>query len=122
MNLEKAVALCRKLEPLFEARGFHIGLTGGCLYKDGDRKDVDLLCYPIVGSTLAPLLFDPLWGDRESLLHLAQKELGAKLAAHPDDVNEYCGSPVAIFSIASGERIDLFFFDWTKDSITQVQK
>jgi hypothetical protein len=42
-----AVALCRELEtiaPLYDA---HVALTGGCLYKDGPRRDADIMFYSI---------------------------------------------------------------------------
>lgn len=37
-----AIDLERALNPL----GYHVGITGGCLYKDGLRKDLDLIIYP----------------------------------------------------------------------------
>ena len=46
-NQEKAVELCRKLEDFAPNYGCHVALTGGCLYKDGARKDVDILIYRI---------------------------------------------------------------------------
>lgn len=46
MNIEKAITLCRELEAIVRPFGWHVGLTGGCLYKDGDRKDVDVIVYP----------------------------------------------------------------------------
>lgn len=46
-NLDTAVDLCRTIEDGAHHYGCHIALTGGCLYKDGDRKDFDLLFYRI---------------------------------------------------------------------------
>lgn len=46
-NLQKAVEICRMVESHAPNYGAHVGLTGGCLYKDGDRKDVDILFYRI---------------------------------------------------------------------------
>src|SRR5690554_5181244 len=46
-NLSAAVELCRKIEEFAPQYGSHVALTGGCLYKDGDRKDIDLLFYRI---------------------------------------------------------------------------
>lgn len=46
-NTEQAIKLCRKLEVIAPRFGAHIALTGGCLYKDGDRKDVDIMVYRI---------------------------------------------------------------------------
>jgi hypothetical protein len=43
----EAIKLCRVLEQLAPAYGAHVALTGGCLYKDGPRKDVDIMFYRI---------------------------------------------------------------------------
>lgn len=43
----EAVKLCRTLESIAPACGAHVALTGGCLYKDGPRKDCDILLYRI---------------------------------------------------------------------------
>lgn len=48
-NLQSAVELCRKLEPIASGFGYHVALTGGCLYKHGDRKDADILFYRVSG-------------------------------------------------------------------------
>jgi hypothetical protein len=42
-----AVALCRAIEDVCPPSGCHVALTGGALYKDGPRKDADLLFYRI---------------------------------------------------------------------------
>lgn len=44
---EEAIALCRKVEEICPKFGCHVALTGGSLYKDGFRKDCDLLFYRI---------------------------------------------------------------------------
>lgn len=46
-SLKEAVALCRLLESFAPNYGAHVALTGGCLYRDGLRKDVDILVYRI---------------------------------------------------------------------------
>lgn len=46
-NLEQAVELVRKIEDVAPLAGCHVALTGGCLYKDGERKDLDILFYRI---------------------------------------------------------------------------
>lgn len=46
-NLPLAVELARKVEQICPPFGCHVALTGGCLYKDGMRKDADLLFYRI---------------------------------------------------------------------------
>lgn len=54
MNIHKygwshaeAVDLCRAVENIAPKYGCHVALTGGTLYKDGLRKDVDLLFYRV---------------------------------------------------------------------------
>jgi formylmethanofuran dehydrogenase subunit E len=42
-----AVELCRLIEGIAPKYGAHVALTGGCLYKDGPRKDCDILFYRI---------------------------------------------------------------------------
>lgn len=44
---DEAVALCVAVEKICPAFGCHVALTGGLLYKDGKRKDADLLFYRI---------------------------------------------------------------------------
>ena len=46
-NLEQGVMLCRMLEEIAPSYGCHVALTGGCLYKDGERKDLDIIVYRI---------------------------------------------------------------------------
>jgi len=44
---QEAVELCRKVEMICPEFGCHVALTGGALYKDGRRKDVDIVFYRI---------------------------------------------------------------------------
>jgi len=46
-DLDSAVEMCRLIEPIAPKYGCHVALTGGCLYKDGRRKDADILFYRI---------------------------------------------------------------------------
>lgn len=45
--LDEVIAFCTELEAFAPDYGCHIGLTGGLLYKDGLRKDADILIYRI---------------------------------------------------------------------------
>lgn len=47
MNREEAVYQCVQLEQHSPRFGLHVALTGGCLYKEGDRKDCDVVLYRI---------------------------------------------------------------------------
>src|ERR1035437_5571090 len=43
----EAIELCVKVEAICPKYGCHVALTGGLLYKQGKRKDCDLLFYRI---------------------------------------------------------------------------
>lgn len=45
-TLDLAVEFCRLVEEKAPEFGYHVGLTGGCLYKNGPRKDIDIIFYP----------------------------------------------------------------------------
>jgi len=44
---KEATLICRLIESIAPNYGCHVALTGGTLYKSGDRKDVDILFYRI---------------------------------------------------------------------------
>ncbi len=44
---QHAIEVARAVEAVCPAFGCHVALTGGTLYKDGERKDLDLLFYRI---------------------------------------------------------------------------
>lgn len=44
---EQTIELCRKIECICPKFGCHVALTGGTLYKEGERKDADILFYRI---------------------------------------------------------------------------
>ena len=44
---KEAVALCRLVEGIAPQFKCHVALTGGSLYKDGLRKDADILFYRV---------------------------------------------------------------------------
>lgn len=46
-DLTSAALVCRLVEEVAPEYGAHVALTGGTLYKDGSRKDVDLLFYRV---------------------------------------------------------------------------
>jgi hypothetical protein len=43
---EMAIVLINELAPKFETLGFYLGLTGGCLFRGGSNKDIDIIAYP----------------------------------------------------------------------------
>ena len=42
-----AIKLCIEIEAICPKFGCHVALTGGALYKQGERKDLDILFYRI---------------------------------------------------------------------------
>lgn len=46
-TLPEAVEICRRIEAIAPLYGCHVALTGGCLFQDGLRKDLDILFYRI---------------------------------------------------------------------------
>jgi hypothetical protein len=46
-GLSEALEVCRIVEAICPKYGCHVGLTGGLLYKEGERKDLDLVLYRI---------------------------------------------------------------------------
>lgn len=45
MNREKAIELCNTLYKILSPLHFYPALTGGCLYKEGERKDCDIVIF-----------------------------------------------------------------------------
>lgn len=43
----EAIELCRQIEMYCPKFGCHVALTGGLLYREGERKDCDILFYRI---------------------------------------------------------------------------
>ena len=46
-DINLASKFCKKLESVAPLHGFHVALTGGTLYKEGNRKDCDVIVYRI---------------------------------------------------------------------------
>lgn len=44
-TIDEAVELAKLVEDVIPQYGYHVALTGGLLYKDGPRKDCDLVLY-----------------------------------------------------------------------------
>lgn len=47
VRLSDGVYFAQLIESVCPQYGYHVALTGGCLYKDGYRKDIDLIIYRI---------------------------------------------------------------------------
>lgn len=55
----EAIELCKKVESVCPVYGCHVALTGGLLYKEGERKDCDIMFYRI--RQRAKIDIDRLW-------------------------------------------------------------
>jgi hypothetical protein len=53
-TLSHGVWICTLIESVAPRFGFHTGLTGGVLYKDGPRKDIDVVLYVRGSEEAAP--------------------------------------------------------------------
>jgi hypothetical protein len=89
-TLEEAVELCRYLEAIAPDFGCHVALTGGCLYKDGRRKDADIMFYRI---RQKPVI------DQAGLLDALKRIHGIEVVASHGWVIKvtYDGKPVDLF-------------------------
>lgn len=56
---QEAIHLCKVIELVCPAFGCHVALTGGLLYKEGPRKDCDILFYRIRQSS--NIQMEDLW-------------------------------------------------------------
>lgn len=83
--------LIQSIEEICPAFGFHVALTGGVLYKEGERKDLDILFYRIRQTEMP---------DYPGLIGALCK-IGVK-------VREYCG-PWLTKAEYEGRGIDMFF-------------
>lgn len=64
----QAIELCVKIEGICPNVGWHVALTGGLLYRQGNRKDCDLVFYRIRQSTEElEIAIDNLFARLESI-------------------------------------------------------
>lgn len=89
-NIGEAIELCIKIESLCPEFGCHVALTGGTLYKEGDRKDCDLLFYRI--RQVAEINLDGLFNCLDSIGVVKKSGFG------------WCYK--AVFN---GKNVDMFF-------------
>lgn len=62
---DEGIALCRLLETVSHQFGAHVALTGGLLYRDGPRKDCDILVYRV--RQVEKIDWDGLWAAWQKL-------------------------------------------------------
>lgn len=86
----EAVGLCKLIEDVAPLYGCHVALTGGTLYKPGQRKDCDILFYRIRQEAQI---------DRDGLVK-ALTSLGLEMG------KEFGWMQKATFN---GKKVDIFF-------------
>jgi hypothetical protein len=90
--IDEVLYLCREIEAIAPEYGCHVALTGGLLYKDGPRKDADILLYRIREDEYIDVA--GLFGELSKKLEIVRKT--------PDDV--WC-----VKATWRGKSIDFFF-------------
>lgn len=88
-NQSDAVELCKAIEAICPKFGCHVALTGGLLYKDGPRKDCDILFYRI--RQVEEIDKDGLWSALEEIGFSEKSGFGWCHKA------EYCGRKADCF-------------------------
>lgn len=69
-DLATGAAICTLIESVCVKHGFHVALTGGCLYGEGGRKDVDLIFYRIRQVKQQDIKMDAFWVDMKNALDI----------------------------------------------------
>lgn len=100
-----AIELCTKFEKILRPMGWHVGLTGSCLYgqidKESTGKDIDIIIYPHVkedGSR--PYQDEPKIG----------KALGfVEFECTESDEYDCSEDYIWIGKLPCGQRVDCFF-------------
>lgn len=95
---EEAIVLAKKVEAICPPFGYHVALTGGLLYKEGPRKDCDLVLYQ-TGSWNKGYKFQELL-DKLGTIGIAVKE--------KDDI-QYCYK-----AKYEGKSLDIIFPEFSE--------
>lgn len=103
------------MEPTLAGLGYHCALGGGCLYKDGERKDGDIIIFPHGIANITRAGVEGLLKELEPLGFKPAHKTELPPSAELDKVVEVCEYKYTLQfeegSITKTERIDLFFFD-----------
>ncbi len=89
---QEGIELCCEIERISPNYGYHVALTGGLLYKDGERKDCDILFYSI-----------RQWEMGEDLWQ------GLKLELIKIGFESFRDTGFVTKSIYKGKTVDIFF-------------
>ena len=94
---------------------FHVALTGGCLYDEGERKDADLIVYPHGIKAISPsdiaAIIDHLKKARLTLMHDGELPASAERdkMVRVFELRDVQTHPWE--AIRTPRRVDIFFMD-----------
>ena len=95
-SLNEAIAWIQQNEPLAASVGWHLGLTGGVLFRNGSDKDLDVICYK----------------HNEEINHVTPERLIEKLrlttSMHINQHKDYPTSKNLYICWANSKRFDIF--------------
>jgi hypothetical protein len=100
-----ALKLCARMEEVVSPHGAHVALTGGCLYKDGARKDADIIIYKHKNTSWGA-------GEKERIVQVLG-EAGLFKSGYDSTDASFQFVLVGTTRSATGvrRRVDLFFMD-----------
>ena len=105
-TFNRAVEICREIESGCPEHGCHVALTGGTLYKDGERKDLDILFYRI--RQVENINYDGLFSFLISIGFSEPKGFGWIFKSKVDGINVDMFFPEEVggedYDKASGEK------------------
>jgi len=94
-TLGKALVLAKAVNHLVEPHGYFVALTGGLLYKEGPRKDIDLLLYKKRDAAVT---------DIQQVMGLVEVRLGLT-CIDKYELDRFCFR----FTTKTGVRVDILF-------------
>lgn len=98
----EALSWCVQVEARIEPLGWHVGLTGGCLYKKGPRKDIDFIIYPhVIHSSIT-------YTDADILNVVTQ--IGSLLGYYGSDIKKSAHYKDGKLLFKLGDDVDVFVF------------
>jgi hypothetical protein len=95
-TLDEALITAKQFEELAAQHGYHVGLTGGTLYRGSSTKDLDLVVYP--HST-----------ERQLRRELMASLKGFGVSWDNDGIRHYNDDKLVATGQYNGKRIDFFF-------------
>lgn len=99
-TLEEAIQLARRIEAAFTWGNYHVALGGGCLTKDGERKDCDIFLYP----------HNTYRTQKDSQVLKVLKTVGIEVVENrqPEHKEEYEDEKKVWHCNIDGRRVDIF--------------